>query len=112
MAPEFHASKLASMADLLAGSKEGWRLNQEGKRIRSELDPILLVAHFRRIRAQWCRIPHPARGWLSVNREVLLPVLWLALRERGWTIDRQDAMDAWILAAFTPAPVDEGGDPF
>jgi hypothetical protein len=92
----------ASIADLLAGSKEGWRLNQEGKRVRSELDPALLVVHFRRIGAQWNQIPHPAGGWLSVHREVLLPVLWLALAERGWTTDRQDAIDAWDLACITP----------
>lgn len=111
MALEFPRDE-ASIADLLAGSQEGWRLNQEGKRIRSELDPTLLVAHFRRIRAQWNRIPHHARGWISVRRDVVLPVLWLGLAERGWTIDRQEAMDAWDLASLTPAPTDEGGDPF
>jgi hypothetical protein len=112
MAPEFHASKQASMADLLAGSKEGWRLNQEGERFRSPLDPTLLVAHFRRIGARFSALPHPEHGWLRVNCGSLLPVLWLALRERGWTIDRQDAEDAWFFASLTPAPVDEGGDPF
>jgi hypothetical protein len=111
MALEFPRSD-ASIADLLAGSKEGWRLNQEGKRVRSELDPTLLMAHFRRIGAQWNQIPHSARGWLSVHREVLLPVLWLALAERGWTIDRQDAIDAWDLASVTPARTEEGDDPF
>lgn len=111
MALEFPRSD-ASIADLLAGSKEGWRLNQEGKRVSSELEPTLLVAHFRRIGAQWHRIYRPGRGWLAVNREVLLPVLWLALAERGWTIDRQDAIDAWELACITPARTEEGDDPF
>jgi hypothetical protein len=109
MALEFPRSD-ASIADLLAGSKEGWRLNQEGKRVRSELDPTRLAQHFRKAGAQWNAIPHPARGWLTVRREMLLHVLWLALAERGWVIDRQDAADAWDLASVTPARTEEGDD--
>jgi hypothetical protein len=111
MAMEFPRSG-ASIGDLLAGSKEGWVPNQEGQQIRGELDPVWLVAHFRRIGAQWNRIYHPGRGWLNVHRAVLLPLLWLALAERGWIIDRQDAIDAWDLASMTPARPEEGDDPF
>jgi predicted membrane chloride channel (bestrophin family) len=32
----------------------------------------------------------------------LASVLWLALAERGHIISRQDAIDAWELAALTP----------
>lgn len=111
MALEFPRND-ASIADLLAGTEEGWRKNEQGKRVRSELDPTRLVAHFRRIGAQWNRIHLPARGWLTVHRELLLHVLWLALAERGWTIDRQDAEDAWDLACLTPTRTEEVDDPF
>ncbi len=70
------------------------------------------MAHFRRVGAQWNRIHHPARGWLTVHREVLLPLLSLALAECGWTIDRQAAIDAWDLACLTPAQEGNSDDPF
>ena len=103
---------LASPADLLRGSKEGGRQDQEGRMVRSDLDPTLLVAHFRRVRAQWNGIHSPVRGLLTVRRDVALSVLWLALAERGWTIDRQDAIDAWDLACITPAQEEKSDDPF
>lgn len=98
---------LATHADLLRGSREGWRQGQDGRRARSHLDPTRLVAQFRRVGAQWNRIHHPDRGWLTVHREVLLPLLWLALAEHGWVIDRKAAIDAWDLASITPTQ--EGG---
>ena len=100
----------ATIQDLLAGSKDGWRTNADGRTVRTALDPILLVEHFRRIGAQWNRL----RNGLSVNREMLLPVLWLALREKGWLISRQAAEDAWYLATLTPlrSGGGAGNDPF
>jgi hypothetical protein len=101
----------AGVDDLLAGSKEGWRLDQEGRRIRSGLDPVRLVEHYRRIGAHWNQIHSPTRGWLSVRRDVVLSVLWLALAERGWTIGRQDTIDAWDLASLTPAQKGTSDEP-
>ena len=100
----------ATIQDLLAGSKEGWATDAEGRRIRSVLDPARLTLHFRKTGAEWNRL----RSGLSVHREMLLPVLWLALAERGWVIDRQDAQDAWDLASLTPLPSGggNGDDPF
>lgn len=100
----------ATIQDLLAGSKDGWRTNADGRRVRTALDPVLLVQHFRRIGAQWNRL----RNGLSVHQEMLLTVLWLALREKGWLISRQAAQDAWYLASVTPTPTGGGAscDPF
>lgn len=104
----------ASIGDLLAASKEGWAADAEGRRVRTVLDPVLLAQHFRRVGAGWNRLHSPARGWLCVHREVLLPLLWLALAERGWAIDRQAAIDAWDLASVTPTPTGGGAscEPF
>ncbi|MEB3260107.1 MAG: hypothetical protein VKP63_05710 [Cyanobacteriota bacterium] len=97
------------MSDLLAGSMEGWR-ELDGRRVRTVLDPVRLVLHFRRVGAEYNRL----RSGLSVNRGMLLPVLWLALRERGWLISREAAGDAWDLASFTPlrSGGGDGDDPF
>jgi hypothetical protein len=92
----------ALMDDLLSESKQGWRI-VEGRKVRTRLDPVLLLQHFRKVGAGWKSLG----GKLSVNRETLLPVLWLALRERGWIISRQDAADAWDLASITPMPSGE-----
>lgn len=92
----------ATISDLLGGSKEGWRTNGNGRRIRSRLCPVRLVQHFRKIGAAYHQLRTSSQGVLNVDREDLLPVLWLALAERGWEIDRQDAIDAWFLASFTP----------
>lgn len=110
MEPLLQRLREATIQDLLAGAKEGWRRDADGKKVRDVLDPSWLVMHFRRIGARWNNLP----SGLSVHREVLLPVLWLALRERGWLISRRAAQDAWDLASITPLPSGggEGDDPF
>lgn len=98
----------ATIQDLLAGAKEGWRRDADGRKVRAVLDPCWLVVHFRRVGAEynWLR---RGSSWLTVQRSFVLPLLWLALRERGWLISRQAAQDAWDLASFTPLPSGGGG---
>jgi len=110
MEPLFKRPDEATIQDLLTGSKEGWSTDAEGRRVRSVLDPARLTAHFRKIGAEWNRL----RNGPSVHREVVLPLIWLALAERGWVIDRQDAEDAWDLASLTPLRTGGGAsnDPF
>ena len=97
LSPEPHAT----VADLLQGRQMGWS-EHEGKRVASDLDPVRLVQHFRRIGA--CghglgRPPH--KGGKRVNSD-LLKVLHLALRERGWIISKNAVVDAWWLASMDP----------
>jgi hypothetical protein len=110
MAPlDFPPRREAGIGDLLGSSKAGWS-EVDGQRVRRTLDPVWLVLHFRRIGADYNRLS----SGLSVNRGTLLPVLWLALRERGWLISRQAAEDAWDLASLTPlrSGGGDGDDPF
>lgn len=95
-------TRQATIDDLVGSTGEGWRTNGDGRRIRSRLDPVRLVSHFRRIGAAYSRLRSPTHGTFLVNRESLLPLLWLALAERGWEINRRDAEDAWYLASVTP----------
>lgn len=92
----------ATIYDLVGSTGEGWQTNSDGRKIRSRLDPVRLVDHFRRIGAAYTQLRSPAHRILRVNRERLLSLLWLALAERGWEISRRDAEDAWHLASVTP----------
>lgn len=95
-------SREATIEDLVGSTGEGWRTNSDGRKTRSRLDPVRLVGHFRRIGAANSQLRSPTHGILHVNRTSLLPLLWLALAERGWEISRREAEDAWYLASVTP----------
>lgn len=101
----------ATVSDLLQGRQPGWR-EHEGRRVASELDPVRLVQHFRRIRACGHGLGRPLpEGGHKVSAE-LLRVLHLALRERGWIISKKAVMDSWWLASLDPQGPGEVPDPF
>ena len=99
------------MGDLLHGRQPGWR-EHEGRRVPSELNPVLLIQHFRRIGACGHGLGRPLQeGGKRVSRE-LLKVLHLALQERGWIISKKAVVDAWWLASLDPQGPGVGDDPF
>ena len=101
----------ATVLDLLRGRQLGWR-DHQGKRVSTELDPVRLVQHFRRIGACGHGLERPLqKGGKRVSSD-LLKVLHLALRERGWSISRKDVWAAWWLASLDPQGPEVGDDPF
>jgi hypothetical protein len=101
----------ATVADLLQGRQMGWR-EHEGRRVASDLDPVRLVQHFRRIGACGHGLGRPLQeGGKRVSSD-LLKVLHLALRERGWIISKKAVVDAWWLASMDPNGPEVGDDPF
>ena len=110
-APLLHPPSPATVGDLLQGRQPGWR-EHDGQRVPTELDPVRLVQHFRRIGACGHGLGRPLEeGGKRVSRD-LLKVLHLALRERGWLISKKAVVDAWWLASQDPQGPGVGDDPF
>ena len=101
----------ATVADLLKGRQPGWRVH-EGQRVASELDPVRLVQHFRRIGACGHGLGRPLQGGGKRVSGDLLKVLHLALRERGWIISKKAVVDAWWLASLDPQGPEVGDESF
>jgi len=101
----------ATVSDLLRGHQPGWR-EHEGRRVASELNPVRLAQHFRRIRACGHGLGRPLEVGGKLVRDSLLEVLYLALRERGWIISKKVVGDAWWLASLDPQGPEVSSDPF
>lgn len=103
--------RVATVGDLLQDRQPGWR-EHEGRRVASELDPVRLVQHFRRIRACGHGLGRPLQeGGKRVSGD-LLKVLYLALQERGWVVSKKVVVDAWWLASLDPQGPEVDSDPF
>ena len=117
MAPDLHQwsppelPRSATVGDLLRGRQPGWR-EHEGRRVASELDPVRLVQHFRRIGACGHGLGRPLEEGGKRVSDALIELLHLALRERGWIVSKKAVVDAWWLASLDPQGPEVNDDPF